>query len=124
MGMSVDFHIYDIEKLKANIEKEVTVKEDQMSVPELLDKVMPVAGEVFDKYFAVQSCDYWDEYDPWSAIQRLLESYYQNGDLYRAFSDAQVAWKYEGADVEKLAESAGIEDLPSHPDDEEEEEDE
>ena len=121
MGMSIDIHMFDIEKLKEAARKTVTVKEGLLPVDELIDKALPKFGIVHDNYFVVQTADYWDDYCPWYEVNRFFESYY--GDYWDdAFDKAQVAWTYDGANADEIADELGIE-LGTHPDDEDEEED-
>lgn len=121
MGMSVDIHAYDVEKLKAADDKGFTAKEDQLKPSAFLEKLMPVAGAVYNGVFVMQSCDYWEDYNPWSNMLQVFERYYQSSNGYDVFDEAQVANIYNGIEEYELWDAAGIDEatVPSHPDDEE-----
>lgn len=127
MSMSVDIHVYDIKALKEAISKSVNVKEGQINVSDFLDKAMEEAGIVINGLFIVQSCDYWNDYSPYSSIMTAVEAYYGKEDLYDEFNKAQVAWKYTGVEETDIycAVDPHMKDYPIHPlDEEEEDEDE
>jgi len=120
MGMSIDIHVIDIEKLKKAATKKLKISEGQLTPSELIDKALPKFGIVHDGMFTVQTADYWDDYCPWYQVNDFFDRYYHT-DFYDIFSEAQVAWFYEGANADDVASELDIE-LPPHPDEEEEDE--
>lgn len=118
MGMSIEIHVIDIEKLKKASTKKIKVTEGKMSPSELIDKALPHFGIVHAGLFTVQTADYWDDYCPWYQLQNFFDRYYFT-DFYDIFREAQVAWYYDGANADDVASVLDIE-LGPHPDDEEE----
>ncbi len=98
MWMSVDIHVYDIDKLKEEFSK-VLKKEDSEIMLEAMSKSWIVLD---NKYFVLQSCDYWNEYSPWNAMLSLYRRLSKLDDDYELFDSCQVDWKYEWCNVYDL----------------------
>lgn len=119
MGMSIDIHMFSIDKLK-EAARSVKIDKDLLSTDELIDKALPKFGIVHDGYFIVQTADYWDDYCPWYQVNDFFDRYYQT-DFYDIFDKAKVAWIYDGANADDVASELDLE-LGRHPDDEDEDE--
>jgi hypothetical protein len=124
MGMSVDIYVYDIKKLKSTLDDKIKIEENQIKPSEFLERIMSEIGVVHENTFSIQSCDYWDDYDPYMNMTRAFETYYQNASIWQYFDEAQYDWKYNGVEESEIYTYAGIDTdtLKPHPYDEPEEE--
>lgn len=120
MSMSIDINVIDINLLKKEMKKIVKPKDDKLDIDTLIDRVLPEFGIVYNGLFIVQTADYWDDYCSSYQCTEFFERYYQIEELYDVFSKARVAWRYEGANADDVADTLNIE-LPPHPYDEDEE---
>ena len=116
MGMSIDIDVVDIEKFNKLADSIVVVSDGKLKPSELSEKAFPKFGIVINGLFVCQTSDYWDDYCPWYQVQKFFDRYYCV-DTYKVFSGARVAWRYEGANADEVADELEIE-LPEEEEEE------
>ena len=111
MGMSTTLYVYDKSKLEKLIKKEL--KKDDAKV--LIDNLSDF-GVVHDNSLALLASDYWETYEPFYELSRLVESLCGK-DLYNEFEKCEVGSNYNGVNAQEWYDEMTGKELPTHPDD-------
>jgi hypothetical protein len=106
MGMSVDVHSYDYEKLVEKLQK------IGASDKALLEKILAKFGErIGDRYILVNN-EYWDEYNSYYNLPNLIDSAFGIKDSFDIFLNGEDCDRrdvnFNASDCE-VAEELGIE---------------
>lgn len=102
MGQSIDLHIYELDKLKAALNK-------RGAQGELLDKILAKCGSVFGNNYVLLNNEVWDGGSPYYNLSSLIDSAFGIEDSF----DDLLHGKYqtEGinyVELEEVADELGI----------------
>lgn len=112
--MSISLYVYDKSKLEALIKKNLKKEDAKLVIDNLSDW-----GVVHDNSLALLAADCWEGYEPFYELSRLLESLCGK-DLYSELEACEAGQSYQGENAEEWYNEKTDKDLPPHPDDEDE----